>query len=312
MSQQRCLKDYFILACKGVLMGAADAVPGVSGGTIAFITGIYEELIGSIRRFDLDAVRVLFSQGPLAFWKHVNGSFLLTLLSGIVISLVTLANIVLFMLASYPVMLWSFFFGLILASTWVVSKHISEWDSTHIILFFMGAALAYLVTSLPPTEIQVSALTVFLSGSIAICAMILPGISGSFILLLLGMYAPVLQAIKDMELSIIGLFGAGCAVGILSFSRLLNWLFTTHRMPTLAVMSGFLLGSLNKVWPWKYTTAYTLNSHGKQIPLAQNNVSPFEYEALSGQDSFMLASIALLILGVVIVLWIERGQSTNR
>lgn len=312
MSQPRRLKDYFILAFKGILMGAADAVPGVSGGTIAFITGIYEELIGSIRRFDLDAVKVLFSQGPRAFWTHVNGSFLLTLLSGIFISLVTLANIVLFMLASYPVMLWSFFFGLILASTWVISRHIPLWDSTHIMLFLMGATLAYLITSLSPTEIQVSSLTVFLSGSIAICAMILPGISGSFILLLLGMYAPVLQAVKDVNLTIIGLFGAGCVVGLLSFSRLLNWLFTTHRMPTLAVMSGFLLGSLNKVWPWKYTTAYTLNSHGKQVPLAQDNVSPFEYEALSGQDSFMLASIALLILGVVIVLWMERGQSTNR
>nr|WP_090725272.1 DUF368 domain-containing protein [Neptunomonas qingdaonensis] len=293
-------------------MGAADAVPGVSGGTIAFITGIYEELIGSIRRFDLDAVRVLFSQGPRAFWKHVNGNFLLTLLSGIIISLVTFANIVLFMLASYPVMLWSFFFGLILASTWVISRHIPHWDSTYITLFLTGAVLAYLITSLTPTEIPVSAVTVFLSGSIAICAMILPGISGSFILLLLGMYAPVLQAIKDAELAIIGLFGAGCVVGLLSFSRLLNWLFTTHRMPTLAVMSGFLLGSLNKVWPWKYTTAYTLNSHGKQVPLAQDNVSPFVYEALSGQDSFMMASIALLILGVVIVLWMERGQSTNR
>ncbi|WP_372739856.1 DUF368 domain-containing protein [Neptunomonas sp.] len=312
MGQQRRLKDYFILACKGVLMGAADAVPGVSGGTIAFITGIYEELIGSIRRFDLDAVRVLFYQGPRAFWKHVNGNFLLTLLSGIIISLVMFANIVLFMLASYPVMLWSFFFGLILASTWVISRHIPHWDSTYITLFLTGAVLAYLITSLTPTEVPVSSLTVFLSGSIAICAMILPGISGSFILLLLGMYAPVLQAVKDAELAFIGLFGAGCVIGLLSFSRLLNWLFTTHRMPTLAVMSGFLLGSLNKVWPWKYTTAYTLNSHGKQVPLAQDNVSPFVYEALSGQDSFMLASIALLVLGVVIVLWMERGQSTNR
>ncbi|WP_372743154.1 DUF368 domain-containing protein, partial [Neptunomonas sp.] len=217
-----------------------------------------------------------------------------------------------FMLASYPVMLWSFFFGLILASTWVISRHIPHWDSTYITLFLTGAALAYLITSLTPTEVPVSSLTVFLSGSIAICAMILPGISGSFILLLLGMYAPVLQAVKDAELAFIGLFGAGCVIGLLSFSRLLNWLFTTHRMPTLAVMSGFLLGSLNKVWPWKYTTAYTLNSHGKQVPLAQDNVSPFVYEALSGQDSFMLASIALLVLGVVIVLWMERGQSTNR
>ncbi|WP_293264409.1 DUF368 domain-containing protein [Neptunomonas sp.] len=312
MSQSRQLQDYLILGLKGILMGAADAVPGVSGGTIAFITGIYEELIGSIRRFDLDAIKLLFTQGPVAAWRHVNGSFLLVLLLGIGVSLGTLAHVVLFMLSTYPIMLWSFFFGLILASTWVISRHITHWDSNHTILFLLGTVLAYLITSLAPTEIEVTALTVFLSGSVAICAMILPGISGSFILLLLGMYGPVLQAIKDFDLSIIGLFAAGCGVGLLSFSRLLNWLFTSFRMQTLAVMSGFLLGSLNKVWPWKYTTAYTLNSHGKQIPLAQDNVFPFDYEALTGQESFMMISIALLLLGMVIVLWMERGQSKNR
>ncbi|BBB28553.1 DUF368 domain-containing protein [Neptunomonas japonica] len=312
MGQSRRLKDYVVLTCKGILMGAADAVPGVSGGTIAFITGIYEELIGSIRRFDLEALKLLFSQGPQATWRHVNGSFLLALLLGIGLSLATLAHIVLFMLATYPVMLWSFFFGLILASTWVISRHVTHWDSSFSLLFLSGAAIAYLITSLTPTEIEVSMLTVFLSGSVAICAMILPGISGSFILLLLGMYSPILQAVKDLDLSIIGLFATGCAAGLLSFSRLLNWLFTAYKMQTLAVMSGFLLGSLNKVWPWKYTTAYTLNSHGKQVPLAQDNVSPFNYEALSGQDSFLMVSIILLVLGMVIVLWMERGQSTNR
>ncbi|SIS45948.1 DUF368 domain-containing protein [Neptunomonas antarctica] len=312
MSQRRSLKDYFILACKGILMGAADAVPGVSGGTIAFITGIYEELIGSIRRFDIDAVKLLFSDGPGAFWDHVNGNFLVTLLSGIAISLLTLSHIVLFMLATYPVMLWSFFFGLILASTWVISRHITHWNMTSTILFLLGAVSAYVVTSIVPTEIEVTSLAVFLSGAVAICAMILPGISGSFILLLLGMYGPVLLAVKNLELSIIGLFMAGCAVGLLSFSRLLNWLFTSYRMFTLALMSGFLLGSLNKVWPWKYTTAYTFDRQGKQIPLVQDNVSPFNYEVLNGQDSFMVASIALLILGMAIVLWMERVQSANR
>lgn len=306
---QRTLREYLLVAFKGVLMGAADVVPGVSGGTVAFITGIYEELIDSIHRFDLHALKLLAKGQLKAVWQYVNGTFLLALLSGIALSLVSLAQGVLYMLAHYPELLWAFFFGLILASTWVIVRHIPQWDFSNMLLFALGTVIAYVLTSLSPTQLEVTPLTVFLSGAIAICAMILPGISGSFILLLLGMYANILGAIKSLQFTTIGIFAAGCVVGLLSFSRLLNWLFTHHRVATLAMMSGFLLGSLNKVWPWKYTTAYTLNRHGEQVPLVQSNVSPLSYEALTGQEAFLTGSCILLIIGVVLVIVIERGAS---
>lgn len=306
---QRTLREYLLVAFKGVLMGAADVVPGVSGGTVAFITGIYEELIDSIHRFDLHALKLLAKGRLKAVWQYVNGTFLLALLSGIALSLVSLAQGVLYMLAHYPELLWAFFFGLILASTWVIVRHIPQWDFSNMLLFALGTVIAYVLTSLSPTQLEVTPLTVFLSGAIAICAMILPGISGSFILLLLGMYANILGAIKSLQFTTIGIFAAGCVVGLLSFSRLLNWLFTHHRVATLAMMSGFLLGSLNKVWPWKYTTAYTLNRHGEQVPLVQSNVSPLSYEALTGQEAFLTGSCILLIIGVVLVIVIERGAS---
>lgn len=306
---QRTLREYLLVAFKGVLMGAADVVPGVSGGTVAFITGIYEELIDSIHRFDLHALKLLAKGRLKAVWQYVNGTFLLVLLSGIALSLVSLAQGVLYMLAHYPELLWAFFFGLILASTWVIVRHIPQWDFSNMLLFALGTVIAYVLTSLSPTQLEVTPLTVFLSGAIAICAMILPGISGSFILLLLGMYANILGAIKSLQFTTIGIFAAGCVVGLLSFSRLLNWLFTHHRVATLAMMSGFLLGSLNKVWPWKYTTAYTLNRHGEQVPLVQSNVSPLSYEALTGQEAFLTGSCILLIVGVVLVIVIERGAS---
>lgn len=312
MNQKRSPKEYILLALKGMMMGAADAVPGVSGGTIAFITGIYEELIGSIRRFDLEALKLLLSKGIGAFWLHVNGNFLVTLIGGIVISLASFAHIVLFLLDHYPVLLWSFFFGLILASTWVIGRHIPRWDLSMIMMFSLGALSAYLVTSMSPTPIEATPVFYFVSGAIAICAMILPGISGSFILLLLGMYTPVLQAVKTFDVISLGLFLSGCAIGILSFSRVLTWLFQHCRLVTLSLLSGFLLGSLNKVWPWKYTTSYTIDRHGEQVPLVQSNVSPFSYEALTGQESYALFALCLLIGGALIVLLMERGQAHVR
>jgi putative membrane protein len=245
----------------------------------------------------------------MAFWKHVNGTFLVTLLSGIILSLITLSHSVLFMLSRYPEMLWAFFFGLILASTVVIARHIPEWDFRASLLFIVGTLFAYVLTSLVPTEIESTPLTIFLAGAIAICAMILPGISGSFILLLLGMYEVILTALKNLELGTLTLFAAGCAAGLLSFSRLLNWLFTHYRLPTLTLMAGFLLGSLNKVWPWKYTTSYTFNRHGEQLPLVQDNVSPFNYETLTGHNAFTLEALVLMLIGVGIVLYIERGQA---
>lgn len=287
-------------------MGAADAVPGVSGGTIAFMTGIYEELIHSIKQFGPDALKILFSQGPVAFWRHINGSFLLALVAGVLFSLLTIARVVLHLLAEYPELLWSFFFGLILASVWSVCRHIGQWSSNSFTAFLAGTVAAFLLTSISPAAVEATSVVVFLSGMVAICAMILPGISGSFILLLLGMYSPILMAVKNLEVVTLSIFAAGCAIGLLSFSRVLSWMFSSFRTTTLALLGGFMLGSLNKVWPWKYTTAYTINAHGEQLPLTQENISPFSFESMTGQPSMLIYAIVLMLLGALLVFMIER------
>lgn len=302
----RNLKENLLLAGKGMMMGAADAVPGVSGGTIAFITGIYEELIETLRRFDIRALRLLFSEGPRACWQYVNGSFLLVLLAGIGLSLVTVAHAVLYLLEHQPVLLWSFFFGLILASVWSLVRHVKGWDLGTSLVFFAGALLAYMVTSMVPGAVTATPLTVFGAGMVAICAMILPGISGSFILLLMGLYAPILNAIKQFEFVTLGVFGAGCAIGLISFSHLLSWAFHHQRRVILALLGGFLLGSLNKVWPWKYTLSYTLDRHGDAVPLVQRNVLPDVFVELTGQSAWLTPSLALMAVGMVLVLVLDR------
>ena len=305
------MKDYIALFLKGMLMGAADVVPGVSGGTIAFITGIYEELINTIKSFNLKALQVLFKEGPLACWKHVNGTFLVTLLAGIVASIVTIAGGVLYLLANYPILLWAFFFGLILASTWLIMTHIDQWSSSLISTFVLGALLAFIITSLAPAQIEPTSTAVFFAGAIAICAMILPGISGRFLLLLMGMYAHILAAVKGVDVQMIALFLLGCIIGIMSFSRVLSYMFSHFRQATLALLAGFMLGSLNKVWPWKYTLAYTINRHGEQVPLQQENVLPWSFESMTGQPGFLIGAVVLMLAGSAIVVVMERYQAAK-
>ena len=303
---QRSKTDYIKLAGKGMLMGAADAVPGVSGGTVAFITGIYEELIHSIRQCGPEAIKVLFTEGIKAFWQHINGNFLITLLSGIIISLVTLARVVLFLLDQYPVLLWSFFFGLILASTWSVMRHTERMSFNVAAVFALGAIIALQISAMTPSVTDPSNWMIFFSGMIAICAMILPGISGSFILLLLGMYAHVLMALKGFELGFIAIFVLGCVTGLLSFSRILSWAFKHYRVLTLSLLGGFMFGSLNMVWPWKFTLAYTINSRGEEVSLAQKNILPETYLALTGQDPYTFLAVVLMIVGLLLVLVLDR------
>ena len=295
-----------MLWLKGTMMGAADAVPGVSGGTVAFMTGIYQELIYSINQCGPQALKILIDNGVEAAWKHVNGPFLITLLGGILFSLLTLSSIVLFLLDTYPELVWSFFFGLIVAAIWSLIRQIEQWKIITALAFFIGAVSAYLITSLTPSQIEPTYFYVFLSGMIAICAMILPGISGRFILLLLGMYSHILMALKNLEVVILGIFATGCVVGLLSFSRILNWMFSTHKTTTLALLGGFMLGSLNKVWPWKQTLETTLNRHGEEIPVLQENILPHTYETLSGHSAFLGYSITLMFVGIIIVLLLER------
>jgi len=305
----RSTRDYLILSCKGMMMGAADAVPGVSGGTIAFITGIYEELIDSIRQFNPEAVRILFREGPLSCWRHVNGNFLLALGLGILASLLTLSHLMLYLLDTHPIMIWSFFFGLILVSTWGVIRHVRGWDMNLVAAFVLGALLAYIITEQAPGNLEATGLTVFLAGTVAICAMILPGISGSFILLLMGLYAPILSAIKGLEWSTLLLFMAGCVVGLLSFSRLLSWAFHHHRMLTLALLGGFMLGSLNKIWPWKYTLAYTINSRGEEVPVLQQNLLPGSYEVLTGLSAGTWLALTLMLAGAALGILLDRQKT---
>ena len=282
-------------------MGAADVVPGVSGGTIAFITGIYEELINSIKSIDHTLLATFKEGGIPAVWKAVNAPFLLALFTGIGISILSLAKGIGFLLKEYPVLVWSFFFGLIIASAVVIGKKVKTWNVATLVALLTGAAIAYYITVASPAETPTATWFIFLSGMIAICAMILPGISGSFILLLMGKYRYILDSISGLKLDVLLTFAAGCVVGLLSFSHVLNWMFKRFHDATVALLTGFMIGSLNKVWPWKITLTTRINSHGEEVPLLQENVSPFSLD-----ESFFTGAMLLCIVGVGIVLVLDR------
>lgn len=291
-------------------MGSADVVPGVSGGTIAFIAGIYEELIESINNIDLKALGVLRKEGIVPFWKHVNGNFFVALLAGIGTAVVSLAKIITNLLETQPVLIWSFFFGLVFTSIFFVGKQVKEWHANRFIAFAIGAAMAFFITTLPAQPESGALWFIFISGMIAICAMILPGISGSFILLLLGSYATVLGSIHDRNLVIIAVFGSGAVIGLLSFSRLLKWMFKHYHDITIAVLSGFLLGSLNKIWPWKETISTFVKHAGepneKIVPIEQVNVLPATYENLTGMPAETVWALALFLVGVILIAGLEK------
>lgn len=303
--ESRSRADYIRVFLKGMAMGAADVVPGVSGGTVAFITGIYEELLQSIRGIDLGLLKLLREQGIAAMWKAANGNFLLVLLSGILFSIVSLARIITHLLENHSEMIWSFFFGLIVASVIYIAKQIRRWSLLSVVLLLIGAACAAAIGFLKPANVEYGYWYVFLSGAVAICAMILPGISGSFILVLLGMYAPVLAAIKGLDLVFVLVFALGCVIGLLSFARFLSWLLERAHDLTLLFLTGFLVGSLVLVWPWKHVISYYQTSKGPK-PLTQENVLPVDYFALTGQEPYTLICICLMFAGLLLVLLLER------
>ena len=299
----RNLKDYLIVGLKGMAMGAADVVPGVSGGTIAFISGIYEELLSSISNINLELFKTLKSYGFKAAWKQLNGNFLLALFIGIFISIVSLAKAIKYLLENEPILLWSFFFGLVLASIIYIAKQITKWNFIAFFLLFIGAFIAYYITTLNPLVSENSSpLFLFLAGAIAICAMILPGISGAFILVLLGAYKPILSAVNDRDLKTIVLVGLGAIVGLLSFSKILKWLFANYKNYTLAVLTGFIIGSLNKIWPWKETLTWRTNSHGIKVPFNQQSVLPYNFDG----DPKLIMAIILAIVGFCLILFMEK------
>lgn len=294
---ERSLKDYALVALKGVGMGAADVVPGVSGGTIAFIVGIYDELIDSIKSINGASLKMFFTGKWATFWKMINGNFLVSLVLGIAISVFSLAKVITWLLTDHPIMVWSFFFGLVLASTWFVGKDIKEWNKKTIPSFIIGVAVAYYITVATPAETPTNLFFIFLCGAIAICAMILPGISGSFILVLLGKYFYIMEAVKTFDIVILLVFLAGACIGITSFSRILSYALKHFRNITLAVLTGFMLGSLNKVWPWKETLKTFTDSHGVVKPLVESNILPNQH---------ILEAVVLMVVGFFLVYFLEK------
>jgi len=299
----RTNKDYLVIMLKGMAMGAADVVPGVSGGTIAFISGIYEELLGSISNINIKLLKTLQKEGFKSAWKQVNGNFLASLFVGIFISIVSLAKMISWLLVNHPILVWSFFFGLVLASVIYIAKQVTQWSLVSGVLLILGAILAYYITTLNPLVSEHSSMPfMFLAGAIAICAMILPGISGSFILVLLGAYKPVLAAVNNRDFTTITFVALGAIVGLLTFSRVLKYLFSNYKNYTLVVLTGFIIGSLNKIWPWKKVLTYRINSHGEQVPFNELSISPFSYD---GNPQLIYATV-LALIGFGLILLLEK------
>ncbi|MEO1434847.1 MAG: DUF368 domain-containing protein [Bacteroidota bacterium] len=301
------MKTLIFTFMKGLAMGAADVVPGVSGGTIAFITGIYERLLKAIRSIGLGTLKKLQKEGIAAAWQSIDGSFLVALFGGIFVSILSLAKALEWTMEQYPQLLWAFFFGLIVASAIYVGKQIKSWSVPTIISLVIGIVVAYSITLLSPAEPNVTYLMIFVSGAIAVCAMILPGISGGFILLLMGMYAPVLGAVSDLNITFLAILVAGCVVGLLSFSHLLSWMFDKYRDLTLALLTGFMIGALNKVWPWQNVVETRVDSHGETVPFILKSVLPGQFDG----EPYTLFAILLTAAGFSIVFLLERTREKN-
>ncbi|GHD07467.1 DUF368 domain-containing protein [Halioglobus japonicus] len=298
---------------RGILMGAADIVPGVSGGTMAFITGIYDDLLGAIRAVDLEFARKVLKLDIRGAWEHINGGFLLALLLGIVTAVATLAQLLSWVLEYHPVPLWAFFFGLILASSLVLLKQVPAWNTGRLVCLAAGIAVAVTIALAPMVNLDFGLPGVFLAGFLAICAMILPGISGSFILVLIGMYGPTLLAVKSLDLAYLAVLATGAVFGLMVFSRLLHWLLQRFHEATMALLTGFLFGSLLVVWPWKRVLAWVESSSGGLKPAQQVPVLPDSFLVQTGTDPQTLLCMALMVFGFCLVWLVERrwGQEAG-
>lgn len=313
------LRTRIKLYLKGMAMGAADVVPGVSGGTIAFISGIYEELLSTIKGIGPETLKALRQQGLKGAWRQSNGDFLATLLAGIATSILLLVRPITWALQHHPVLIWSFFFGLIAVSVWLCAKLVKRWGAAPVTGMAVGTGIAVWIGMLEPGNASTSLAFYFGAGAVAICAMILPGISGSFILLLLGAYLPVMTAIKTFDVPVVAVFAAGCLFGLMAFSRLLNWMFRRHHDLTVATLSGFLLGSLTIIWPWKEVVSTRIVHAGKADehlePFITRNIWPGDYSTITTIDSALgiavkdphiLVAVLLALLGAALLLFLER------
>ena len=293
------MKKWILLFLKGVAMGASDVVPGVSGGTIAFISGIYERLIHAIKSINLTNIKLFFTGHFREFWKNIDGNFLVCLAAGIAVSFLSLAKLITYLLETHPVLVWSFFCGLIVASVVFIGKTV-KWNWKTAITLVAFAVLSFFITSPENAPLGQNGAYwyIFLCGAIAICAMILPGISGSFILVLLGQYAYILESLVEFRIDVIAIFMVGALIGIVSFSHVLDWLFKNFEMITKAALTGFMLGSINKIWPWKNTIDTIVYADG-ETQLIQENILP------QACDSQFCIAIALMITGFALIFVIE-------
>jgi len=307
----RKFKDYLILFLKGMGMGAADVVPGVSGGTIAFISGIYEELIDSIKSIDGKALKLFFLFKWVDFWKVINGKFLITVLFGIIVSVFSLAKLISYLLETQSIKIWSFFFGLVIISAITILREIKKWNIGVGFMLLFGIAIAYYITIASPSATPNEWWFIILSGAIAICAMILPGISGAFILLILGKYEYITGALQEVNLPIIALFVLGCVFGLLSFVRVISWVLKKYYYLAVALLSGFMIGSLNKVWPWKEAISFRFNSHGEQVVLQDKSILPMRYFDVTGNNPELLQALFFMALGIGVVVIIEKIAHAN-
>ena len=316
MPEKRTPLQYALITLKGLAMGAADVVPGVSGGTIAFIAGIYEELISTIDKLDISFFKVWKNSGFKTAFRTYNLGFLLALFGGVGISILSLAKLITFLLKEHPLLLWAFFFGLIIASILYIGNQITKWNAGVFLAGIIGIAISYYITIAEPVQSPTSYIFIFLSGFIAIIAMILPGISGSFILLLLGSYAVVLGTVKNFVDSLLHwdfeifkeslikllLFLLGCIVGLKVFSKALTYLFRNYQNLTLALLTGFMIGALNKVWPWKEILSFRTDSHGEQVPLLEKSILPGNFNG----DPKITLVIVLAIIGFLTIFLLEK------
>ncbi len=302
------LRESISLIFKGIGMGAANVIPGVSGGTIALITGIFEKLINSIKSFDLKAVRLILKGDFKGFFNHINMGFLLSVFFGIFISILTLARILGYLFENYPVYIWAYFFGLILASVYFVGRRIEKADVWVVIIFLVGTIIAVLLSVLSPATENRHIYYLILCGVVAICSMILPGLSGSFVLILMGNYELIfIYAVNELDMRILIPVGAGAVVGLLAFSHILSWIFKQYRDQTISFLTGFILGSLSILWPWKNEVYQTnqlgeifLKSGGDPIIIGYEKYLPRQF------DNEVIISILLMITGIITIWVIER------
>lgn len=293
-------------------MGAADIVPGVSGGTIAFITGIYLRLLNALKSFTPNQLIRVFKGDIQGVWRDVDGTFLACLFAGIITSIILLSHTINYLLVHHAILLWSFFFGLVAASAVYVGRQVTSWRFKHWFFLFSGMLMALLILQLKPAELPDTWWMVMLAGSVAICAMILPGLSGSFILMMMGMYETIIAALVGTNVPLLASFVVGCILGLLMFSHLLSWLMRHYFNAIMAILVGFLVGSLKAIWPWKITITEFVNRHGESKPLVQEVVWPHQYELLTGGPSLWLPAIGCALFGLSVVFALEIWANSNK